>query len=358
MTETKNYASGGYVKGTGGIIPAALENGYVIPAAHIRKIGGPLLDKLNASVRVSPNPAKRAYVGGPMTGLKDFNFPAFFEASAKLHEEGWRTVNPAQHDLDEGYVELVDGEYKTTQFFNLQQVLLWDLLQVATSDAIYLLNGWENSKGARAEHALAVALGKEIIFEPVLPDLIGLGGLLRSGKDTFADYLVDNHGYVKLNMSEPLHEAMLTLNPIVHPESPIAAGVVQVRRYSEWVDSVGYTEAKKKPEVRRLLQVLGTEIGRKMFDENVWVDLAGKRIDELRADGKPVVITGLRYPNEIEMIRARKGRSIWVDRGGLPTSDHPSENSVKAEDFDFTISNTGGLNDLYAAADFIIPREN
>ena len=294
----------------------------------------------------------KVYVGGPMTGLKDFNFPEFFKASDKLRDEGYEPVNPAQHDLDEGFVELRDGEYVTTPWFNLKSALLWDLQQVAYCDAIYLLNGWENSKGARAEHALAVALGKEILFEPVLPDLIGLGGLLRSGKDTFADYLVEKHGYVKIQMSDPLHEAMMTLDPIVYPSG------MQTRRYSEWVDAVGYVDAKKQPEVRRLLQVLGTEIGRKMFGENVWVDLAGRKIDELRIAGNPVVITGLRYPNEIEMIQSRKGRAIWIDRGEKPTTDHASENSVHAEDFSFTINNHGSVKDLHAAADFIVPKEN
>lgn len=348
MTETYGYATGGFTGPTGNPLAVGIDNGYIIPAKQARDIGFDLLKKLKA--RVTSDLGRRVYVAGPMTGLKDFNFPAFFEASDKLRAEGYAPINPAQHDIDSGYVEIVDGEYKTTQFFDLQKVLLWDLQQVAYADTIYLLNGWEKSKGARAEHALAVALGKEILSEPVLPDLIGLGGLLRSGKDTFADYLVEGHGYVKLNMSEPLHEAMMTLDPIVNE------GYDHIT-YSELIGRVGYTEAKKNPEVRRLLQVLGTEIGRKMFGENVWVDLAGKRIDELRAEGKPVVITGLRYPNEIEMIRSRKGRAAWVDRGGKPTSDHPSENSVKAADFDFAIDNTGSLNDLYATADFIT-REN
>ena len=350
MTETKKLATGGVVHGTGMPPIGAVDTGYVLSARDAKLIGS-ALGRLDAS-----GPPKRAYVAGPMTGLKDFNFPAFFEASDKLRAEGISPINPAQHDLDTDAVHLVDGEYKTTPWFDLTQTLLWDLQQVAQADAIYLLNGWEKSKGARAEHALAVALGKEIMFEPVLPDLIGLGGLLRSGKDTFADYLVEKHGYVKVNMSEPLHEAMMLLDPIVTTE--VDGTAVWTYSYADLINEHGYVEAKKNPEVRRLLQVLGTEIGRKMFGENVWVDLAGKRIDELRAEGKPVVITGLRYPNEIEMIRAHKGHTIWIDRGGKPTSDHPSENSVTHRDFDQTIHNTKSLDALYEAADIIATKEN
>lgn len=325
-------------------------NGFAYTSEEVKAIATPFLDKFR-----KPN-GKRIYVGGPMTGLKNFNFSEFFKASDKLRDEGYEPVNPAQHDLDEGYVELRDGEYKTTPWFDLQKALLWDLQQVTYCDSIYLLNGWENSKGARAEHALAVALGKEILFEPVLPDLIGLGGLLRSGKDTFADYLVEKHGYVKVQMSDPLHEAMMTLDPIVDVWP--GEGEPVTDHYQWLVGKVGYVEAKKYPEVRRLLQVLGTEIGRKMFGENVWVDLAGRKIDELRATGKPVVITGLRYPNEIEMIRSRKGHTLWVDRGGRSSTDHASENSVTYHDFDQVVHNLGTLADLYEAADAIIEKEN
>lgn len=100
-----------------------------------------------------------------MTGLPDYNFPAFFEADKELIDKGWRTVNPARHDLDTGMVVLTDDEYVTTDKFDLSAALLWDLEQVATVDAIYLLDGWENSKGAGAELALAKALHKEINYQ-------------------------------------------------------------------------------------------------------------------------------------------------------------------------------------------------
>lgn len=288
---------------------------------------------------------KRVYISGPMTGLPDYNFPAFFEAAAKLKAEGWAPTNPAYKDLQNGDVEKVDGRYVMTDRFDLGRVLLDDLACVRHANAIYLLEGWEKSKGARAEHALAVALDKEIIFEPSTPPLVGIGGLLASGKDTVADYLVEHHGYTKLNMSEPLHEAMLALNPIVSP------GLDPVLRYGELVAAVGYTAAKENPEVRRLLQALGTEVGRKMFGENVWVDIAGRKIDALRAEGKPVVITGIRYPNELEMIRSRKGgHALWVARN-VAQGAHASETSVQATDFDITIENISTLDALYASTE-------
>ena len=48
-----------------------------------------------------------------------------------------------------------------------------------------------------------------------MPRLITFSGALRSGKDTAADYLVAKHGFVKFQFSEPLHDAMMALDPIV-----------------------------------------------------------------------------------------------------------------------------------------------
>lgn len=201
--------------------------------------------------------------------------------------------------------------------------------------------------------------------------VIGLGGKLRAGKDAVADYLVQRHGYVKIGMSDALHEAMLALDPIVivdefvqYPEGAPGYGWNTPRkqmRYAELCEAVGYTEAKKKPEVRRLLQVLGTEVGRKMIGEDTWTNIVRRRIDEFEKRGIPVVLTGLRYPNELAIINERHGGgaiTIWVERPGVEapsasTASHSSENSVTVEDFDFVLENDGTLAQLYAKVDTI-----
>lgn len=182
--------------------------------------------------------------------------------------------------------------------------------------------------------------------------LLGIGGRLTSGKDTVADYLVEKHGWVKLNMSSPLHEAMLRLDPWVPVDFEYASGIW---RYSYLCEKVGYTAAKENPEVRRLLQKLGTDVGRKMFGENVWVDYAANTITPLRAAGENVVITGIRFPNEIAMIHSnvvldQPGQLVWVERPGLTLGKeaaHVSE-TLTGEDFDITILNDSTLDVLYA----------
>jgi hypothetical protein len=197
--------------------------------------------------------------------------------------------------------------------------------------------------------------------------VIGLGGRLRAGKDVVADRLVDRHGFVKLGMSDALHEAMLALDPIVlvdefvqYREGPPGYGWNTPRkqmRYAELCEAVGYVEAKKTPEVRRLLQHLGTEVGRNMIGENVWVNVMARKIDDYLYSDIPVVVTGIRFPNELSMIRAFAGRAVWVDRPGLgeTTSSHASESGVQGSDFDLTLLNDSSLEHLRGLVDLIVP---
>lgn len=310
----------------------------------------------------------RIYVSGPMRSIKQFNFPAFFSAERELRAAGHEVFNPARHDMDNGFdpADMTGNENLAATGFDLRAALGTDLAYItANADAVAVLPGWENSAGAKAEVATAEALGLLVgevrAFTPssglvdsrylisvqghpkkrvkALPPLVGFGGKLASGKDTAADWLVENRGYVKVFMSEPLHRAMAALNPIIASDG--------AHRYNDEVAAFGYTDAKKDPEVRALLQRLGTDVGRKIIGEDVWVDIAGRKIDAIRERGFPVVITGLRFPNEVEMIRARGGALWWTERvwpeghaNAAAIDAHASENGVDFTDFDLIIENS------------------
>jgi len=182
---------------------------------------------------------------------------------------------------------------------------------------------------------------------------------MTSGKDRLADFLVEDHGYGKTFMSEPLLEAVLALHPAGGPwvriDRPVSVPPLRAVtwttgefvRFGELVEKIGYTATKEHADARAYLQGLGTEVGRKMFGENVWTDIARRKLEALHDQG-PAVITGLRYPNELEMVRSLGGTTVWVSRPGLsaPRSEHTSETSLDAEDFDLVVYNDGTLEDL------------
>jgi hypothetical protein len=107
-------------------------------------------------------PMKKIYIAGPMSGLPEFNFPAFNEAAARFRADGWIVFNPAEKDAEAGLdpeaYETGDADLATERGFDFRDAYLWDLEAVLRSNAIYMLPGWENSPGARGEHAVAVAI--------------------------------------------------------------------------------------------------------------------------------------------------------------------------------------------------------
>ncbi len=92
------------------------------------------------------------YIVGPMTGYEEFNRPAFHNAAAELVSKGFTVLNPAV--LPDGLTQAQYMQIDTSMLF--------------VADAIYLLNGWQESQGAQAEYSLAVKLEKRILFEPFL----------------------------------------------------------------------------------------------------------------------------------------------------------------------------------------------
>jgi hypothetical protein len=118
--------------------------------------------------------AKSIYIAGPMSGIPEFNFPAFFAAEERLKADGWRAVNPAaksqEADLYPDAVATGDNKLVIEKGFDFRKCYLWDMEQVIYGDAIYMLKGWQYSPGAVGEHAAAVTMKKhypeyEIIYE-------------------------------------------------------------------------------------------------------------------------------------------------------------------------------------------------
>lgn len=111
----------------------------------------------------------RWYVAGPMRGIKYYNFPAFDKAEVELRDAGYEVFNPADIDRENGLdVNAFPADYDWRQLpdgMDLDAVIARDCDELATCDGIYMLAGWESSKGARAEHALAEWRGLDIVYE-------------------------------------------------------------------------------------------------------------------------------------------------------------------------------------------------
>lgn len=87
------------------------------------------------------------YICGPMTGIKDFNRPAFNITAALLEEGGDVVLNPA----------VLPSGLSQFQHMDICMAML------RSADAILLLKEWELSSGAQAEMALAHKLGLKVI---------------------------------------------------------------------------------------------------------------------------------------------------------------------------------------------------
>ena len=87
----------------------------------------------------------RLYIAGPMTGLPEFNYPAFFTAAADLGMTGFETINPARKEGREGCKTWLD----------FMRASLRDL---ADCDGVAYLPGWGESRGAALEVHIARSL--------------------------------------------------------------------------------------------------------------------------------------------------------------------------------------------------------
>lgn len=170
--------------------------------------------------------------------------------------------------------------------------------------------------------------------------LIGLSGYARAGKDSVGEFLVKEHGYVRYAFADALRGVVYALNPLVYVEYK------QDLRVQDIVDDLGWDQAKVEvAEIRRLLQAMGTEAGRRILGEDVWVDAVFKQAKE-RGDTN-VVITDVRFPNEAQRVKAEGGFVVRINRPGVaPVNDHPSEIGLDEWGFDFTVPNNGSLEDL------------
>lgn len=198
--------------------------------------------------------------------------------------------------------------------------------------------------------------------------IVGMTGFAGSGKDTFAERLTGQHGFVRDAIADDIRAAALLLDPLIpyEPSGRLARlgrrlnlpPRPRVMRLSELVDAIDWHDAKRNPEVRRVLQVLGSEVGWMMHGELLWVNRVQERIDAL-PPGTPAVVTDVRFPVEREWLRDKGGVLVHVVRPGhtitdSSTSGHVSEIHTSDLSPDIVVVNDTTIADLHAKADRLI----
>jgi hypothetical protein len=285
-----------------------------------------------------------------MTGIKDWNFPAFFQAEDELVALGFDVINPAHNDGATVQEALQSAGSPESPNKLWSDYMKRDLPHVMEVDMLCLLPGWQSSRGAQLEVHVAKALGLPLM---VLKDgnlvprleVLGLSGYARSGKDTVAEHLIETQGYTRISFADPMREALVALDPVIHLGG-YPMGLASAVRMVGWEKLKGMSN-----DIRPLMQRFGTEVGREMFGQNFWVDLALSRIP----DGGKVVFADVRFPNEANAIRDLGGEIWRVEREGVVAANaHISERALDDYMFDSIIANTGTLEDLYAAVDALI----
>ena len=103
----------------------------------------------------------KIYLAGPMRGIPEFNFPLFHKATKRLRDHGYDVFSPAEKGEE---VLVTDNPGIQENIAFRRKVFALDMAYIAEhADTVALLPGWEKSSGARAERALAEAIGLNVM---------------------------------------------------------------------------------------------------------------------------------------------------------------------------------------------------
>jgi len=144
--------------------------------------------------------------------------------------------------------------------------------------------------------------------------IIGITGLISSGKGTVADILVNEHNFTKLSFADKLKDGVATI--FGWDRAMLEGDITESRNWRETVDEFWTRETGREITPRLVLQEFGTDCMRNGFYDGVWVSLVKQEI--INNPQNNYIIPDVRFPNEIQIIKSLDGE-IWnVRRGELP----------------------------------------
>ena len=173
--------------------------------------------------------------------------------------------------------------------------------------------------------------------------LIGISGQKYNGKDTIADYLVSNYGFIKLSFGSKLKEMC-----------KILFGFTEEQLYGSKKESC---DEFWNITPREIFQYFGTDILRKdiqkiipNINETFWIKCVEKEINQITQinPNAKIVISDVRFINEVSMIKSLNGYVIRVIRPNIKQIDlHESEQQIPFLNVNSEIINDSSLDELY-----------
>ena len=175
--------------------------------------------------------------------------------------------------------------------------------------------------------------------------IIGLVGFIGSGKGTVGDILVRDHQYTKFAFADALKDAVATI--FMWPRGLLEGDSNASRAFRERVDPWWSMKLGYEVTPRLILQKFGTEACRNGIADNIWIAALEKRMQGY----EDVVISDVRFPNEINFVRSVGGVIVRVRRGEDPSHEeiskmHISETAWNAFPPDYTIHNDKDIEGL------------
>lgn len=165
--------------------------------------------------------------------------------------------------------------------------------------------------------------------------IVGLLGRARSGKDTFASRL-EARGFVRTSFAQPLKDACRVLFGLTDAH------------LGDLKDVADPNLPTRSATPRQILQEFGTDVMRKHYGDGFWVD---RFVRDLPPGN--VVVTDVRFQNEVDALRGLGGVIIKIERPGEPKMSHASE-QVDDISADLVVVNDGSLEDFIAKVDELI----
>lgn len=210
--------------------------------------------------------------------------------------------------------------------------------------------------------------------------IIGICGFIGSGKDTIADYLVNNHGFRRESFANTLKDAVSSV--FGWDRELLEGRTKEARAWREQVDEWWSTKLNiPNLTPRWVLQYWGTEVCRKGFHDDIWITSLENKIRKTKDD---IVISDCRFPNEIKSIKDTGGIVVRVVRGAEPEwyddavnvnkgdkyigwalgkarleklKIHASETAWVGTDFDIVLDNNNTLDHLFNQVEKLVQVE-